>query len=180
MKGKNTKRVFVHDPRKLFTPHINKDTTTTRYSLPNEKPSFFRGNQRPYHIISLMVPIFVPNYKKSPLLPSRKRPFEGQPGSSTPEGGRQHIAEPWAHFSPEEKNQRNMKGKTQRNKSNLSTGGRRGLHPAEALMLFWTRIHTDRRTCVIHPDSSSCGDLPAFLPFVSIGYVSFKNRKINN
>lgn len=65
MKGKNTKRVFVHDPRKLFTPHINKDTTTTRYSLPNEKPSFFRGNQRPYHIISLMVPIFVPNYKKA-------------------------------------------------------------------------------------------------------------------
>lgn len=73
-----------------------------------------------------------------------------------------------------------MKGKTQRNKSNLSTGGRRGLHPAEALMLFWTRIHTDRQTCVIHPDSSSCGDLPAFLPFVSIGYVSFKNRNINN
>lgn len=65
MKGKNTKRVFVHDPRKLFTPHINKDTTTKRYSLPNEKPSFFRGNQRPYHIISLMVPIFVPNYKKA-------------------------------------------------------------------------------------------------------------------
>lgn len=63
MKGKNTKCVFVHDPRKLFTPHINKETT--RYSLPNEKPSFFRGNQRPYHIISLMVPIFVPNYKKA-------------------------------------------------------------------------------------------------------------------
>lgn len=180
MKGKNSKRVFVHDPRKLFTPHINKDTTTTRYSLPNEKPSFFRGNQRPYHIISLMVPIFVPNYKKALcclrgnvlLKVSQAPPLQRVAVS---------ILLSLGHISAQrEKNQRNMKGKTQRNKSNLSTGGRRGLHPAEALMLFWTRIHTDRRTCVIHPDSSSCGDLPAFLPFVSIGYVSFKNRKINN
>lgn len=148
MKGKNTKRVFVHDPRKLFTPHINKETTTTRYSLPNEKPSFFRGNQRPYHIISLMVPIFVPNYKKALcclrgnvlLKVSQAPPLQRVAVS---------ILLSLGHISAQrKKNQRNMKGKTQRNKSNLSTGGRRVWETApgrsaDALLDAHTHRQTD-------------------------------------
>lgn len=100
-------------------------------------------------IISLMEPIFVPNYKKAlcclrgnVLLKVNQAPPLQRVAVS--------ILLSLGHISTQRgKKRRNMKGKTQRKKSNLSTGGRRGLHPAEALMLFWTRIHTDRHVLYI-------------------------------